>query len=477
MKWLFICLVLALGLRLYHLTDPLADWHSFRQADTASVAREYVKHGINWLYPEYHDLSNIQSGRPNPQGLRLVEFPLIPALVALTYRPFTSMIPLHVWYRLVNICFSLGSLSLLYLIARRLYGPRPAVITAIIFALLPFNLYYSRAILPEIPMVFFILLTLWLALQAFNRTSPARLLAMGLTGALALLVKPVAAFFLLPLLAVAFYSIKAKPNLAGWWLAALGLMITPLLAWRRWLSRFPEGVPASEWLLNGNGIRFRPAWFRWLFYERLTKLILGWLALLPFMAGLIALFHRPKKSVLALPFILSLGLGGLLYLLVFATGNVQHDYYQIPQLPFVCLILGLGLDWLLGFKRMWLSLLAIGCLILGLFLSWRTVATFYHINHWAIVHAGQAVDRLTPPDALVVAPFEGDTAFLYQTNRRGWPIGHDLDQKIQAGAAYYVTVNFDSEAAALKMLYPVVQATGEYLILDLTRPFPKAASP
>ena len=60
----------------FDFTIFLADWHSWRQADTSAVTRNYVKHGINILYPTYDDLSNVASGKDNPRGLRFVEFPL-----------------------------------------------------------------------------------------------------------------------------------------------------------------------------------------------------------------------------------------------------------------------------------------------------------------------------------------------------------------------------------------------------------------
>jgi len=63
-------------LRLYRFNAPIADWHSWRQVDTAAVARNFLKFGIDPLRPRYDDLSNIQSGKDNPQGWRMVEFPI-----------------------------------------------------------------------------------------------------------------------------------------------------------------------------------------------------------------------------------------------------------------------------------------------------------------------------------------------------------------------------------------------------------------
>lgn len=50
-----IVLILGLFLRLYRLDSPVADWHSHRQADTASVTRIFSQNGIDLLHPRYHD--------------------------------------------------------------------------------------------------------------------------------------------------------------------------------------------------------------------------------------------------------------------------------------------------------------------------------------------------------------------------------------------------------------------------------------
>ena len=47
-----VCIaLLAIGARMYHLNYPIADWHSWRQVDTAAVARNFLKWGIKPLYP------------------------------------------------------------------------------------------------------------------------------------------------------------------------------------------------------------------------------------------------------------------------------------------------------------------------------------------------------------------------------------------------------------------------------------------
>ena len=71
---LLLILVLGFVVRLYKIDNPVADWHSWRQADTAAVTRNFVWEGINLFYPKFDDLSSIPSGKPNPKGFWSEDF-------------------------------------------------------------------------------------------------------------------------------------------------------------------------------------------------------------------------------------------------------------------------------------------------------------------------------------------------------------------------------------------------------------------
>ena len=57
-EYFLLATILFLGfiVRLYKVNNPVADWHSWRQADTASVSKTFFERGINLLYPRYHEL-------------------------------------------------------------------------------------------------------------------------------------------------------------------------------------------------------------------------------------------------------------------------------------------------------------------------------------------------------------------------------------------------------------------------------------
>jgi len=105
--------------------------------------------------------------------------------------------------------------------------------------------------------------------------------------------------------------------------------------------------------------------------------------------------------------------------------------------------------------------------ILSLAFGWYEVRGFFNINNPAIITAGQAVDRLLPQDAIVIAPYQGDPAFLYQTNRNGWPIGGNINERIRDGATHYVTTSRDAEYSELKAQYTLIYETDLYSIIKL----------
>lgn len=471
LKWfdyllLSLIFIIAGGLRTYRLKAPLADWHSWRQADTASVAREYVKHGIDLLHPRYHDLSSIPSGKDNFEGYRFVEFPILNALHAWLYLHFPQ-IDFVVWGRLITIFLSSSTAVILYLLVYFLNDRLTASLTAGLFAVLPYNLFYGRVILPEPGLVFFSFLAILLFVVWLSRKSWFWYSLSLLSFSLALLLKPTALAFLLPLglYLWPFTKLSLKEKILVFFYPFIAVL--PLLAWRWWMQQFPQGIPASAWLFNSNHIRFKGSYFYWIFGERIGRLILGYWNLIPVGLGLFLLSFKSRSSRLWSGIVLA----ALSFLVIIATGNVQHDYYQIQIIPALTILYGLGGSYLVRLRRGWgrfyTFILFIFVTLLGLALGWYQVRGYFNINNPAIVHAGQKLDQLVPPDALVIAPYMGDTAFLFQTNRRGWPIGGDIDFKIKHGASYYVTTTKDKEYRDLKAKYPVIFENDEFAILKL----------
>lgn len=473
---LLLILLVAGILRLYRFDSPIADWHSWRQADTSAVSRHFVQYGYDIFHPKFDDLSNIPSGLNNPEGYRFVEFPIYNVTQAALFQ-LVGVFTIEQWGRLVTIIGSLLSIVFLYLLVQKYANKKTALFTAFFYAVLPYNIYYGRSILPDPAMISATLGGIYFfdkwSESKFKRPITNYHFWLALIFSVeAFLFKPYAGFFMLPMLYSA-YTVFGFQFWKKWqlWVFAIAAVL-PLVAWRVWILQYPEGIPANSWLLNGNGIRFRPAFFRWIGYERVTKLISGYMGIPILLAGIYAVF-RIKHALFFLLFAIST----VLYVVIFATGNVQHDYYQILIMPSIAIFYGLG-AWYLFEKFPTGKSFALGKIILivctvgSLYFSWQIVKEYFNINNEAIVRAGMAVDRLTPKDAKVIAPYDGDTSFLYQTKRKGWPsFQNDLPVMIeQLGAQYLVIVHPSQEDyRSLEEKYKLVSKTDEYILVNLTQ--------
>lgn len=467
--------VATIGLRLYHLNAPIADWHSFRQVDTAAVARYFVQFGMNPLKPRYEDLSNIQSGKDNPMGWRMVEFPIY-QVIAVWLSHLSSRVPLEVWLRVTTIAAAAGTAVLLTLLTAELLNPFAAVLTGAVYAVLPYSMYYGRVTLPEPLAVLFAIAAMYFLCLLPDRGEKKKTVDIWfyigsiICSAIAILVKPTVGFLLIPVPYLLYrkFGFSIEFFIRSFLYGVISL--APFFLWRQWILQFPEGIPASEWLLNNGNIRFKGAWFYWLFSQRIGDLILGYWGLVPLAIGLI--LPVDKKEGWTLRWLL---LGSLLYLIVFAAGNVQHDYYQILLLPILSMYVGKGLVLMLTsklFSRPIAIVTAVVCIAFTLAFSWYTIRTYYWINHPEIIEAGQAADRILPKNAKVIAPYNGDTTFLYATKRQGWPEGFDIDKKIAMGATDYVTVSptdNDWETKTLAATYTVLVRNDKFAIIDLTK--------
>lgn len=202
-----LCVFIAIQLPC-KLTQVPAFW--WDEGNVASVARNWVEighYGRLWM------------GRPLPENLdRLtVGFPAV-APIALSFR----LLGVGVWQaRLPGILFTVGALTALWLLARRLYDRAVATVTVGAVLLLSgladmHPVLVGRQALGEMPAVFYLLIGLLCLQRAWSR--PRRFL-------------PLAALFW-------GLSLQTKPQVLPFLTAALLLPLI-LLLWKR---RFREGL-------------------------------------------------------------------------------------------------------------------------------------------------------------------------------------------------------------------------------------------
>jgi len=441
---LIFILIVACCFRLYKINTPLADLHSWRQVDTAAVAKNFIKDGFDLLHPRYDDLSSIETGFENPNGYRFVEFPIYNALFAFAFK-ILPLFSLEAYGRLTSIFFSLIIIAIIYYLALKENSRVTAISSSLIYAIMPFFVFFSRTILPETTATAFALLAIFF-LYIYSKKI-IWLIISTICFSAAILIKPTTIFFGIPLLYLFFLkfnlNVFKKPHFYLYFILA----IVPFLLWRYYISFFPEGVPANSWLITSvntfegqKNIFFKPAFFRWIFFERINNYIFGGYLVAFFVLGLLA---KPKKLVLC-----SMLFSSLVYLFVFQGGNVQHEYYQVLILPSLAIFAGLGIDYIVKNKKnlihpviSYFIIIVIFCL--SLFFSFYKVRDYY--NYPAdLVQIANIVNSLTKENDRIVTDRMGDTTLLYLMNRRGSPSPYKILSDFKKdGYKYFVTLNRD----------------------------------
>ena len=465
--FLIIILIGAFWIRQYRINIPLGDWHSWRQVDTAAVSRNFIKEGFDLLHPKYDDMAPVSEDfKPNPQRYRFVEFPIYSAIVALVYQNLNNV---EVIYgRQVSVVFSLFSIIFLYLLVKKFSGARVALISAAIFAFLPFNIYFSRVFLPEPMMICATLGSLYFLVRFLEEQKMLFFVLTGFFLNIAILTKPYMLILAIPFVYLIFYyqGIAALKNFKLYLLAFISTM--PIIAWRLWMMQYPEGIPSATWLFNGDNIRFKGAFFHWIIGERLGNLILGAPG---FFLATLGILLRPKKGETY--FFHWWLFATFLYLVILAKGNVEHDYYQIPLVPVLSVMMARAVDFLIfegrGIMLRWVSiLLTVSFLFLTFALTWYYVRGFYQINDGEIMRAGDAAREILPQDAKVIAPYHRNTALLYQLDRSGWSdLYLPIEQMIELGATHYVAVDFNEQTTQISQKYQVIYQDPKFVIVKL----------
>lgn len=135
-KKLLLILFFALIVRLVHISYPISGWHSWRQADTGAIARNFHEAGQSILYPQI-------DWAGNTPGFVESEFHIYPYMVSVLYGIFGVD---DMWGRIISIIFSLYTVFGLYLLVRKYISEKTALWSAFIYAIIPHEYLLRKGI-------------------------------------------------------------------------------------------------------------------------------------------------------------------------------------------------------------------------------------------------------------------------------------------------------------------------------------------
>lgn len=473
-------LLLGAGLRLIGIGNPLIGHHSWRQADTAAVARNFVEEQFSLLNPRI-DWRGTTSGEVE------CEFPVYQFAVASLYRVFGVN---EMAGRLLSIALSLSAVLGMYFLAKRIAGVAVGLWSALFLATLPMPTFFGRAMMPESLLLAACVFSVLLFLKWTESDSRGTLLLSALCLAVACLLKPPTLYLGLPLAYLAFrkggWKAAARPEL---W--AYGILIFAALA--LWYGH-AYGIKRSTGLTFGVWEYGSDKWGNWdlvrsgsfwylIFAKRIPHILLSYVGLPLLIIGL----WRPSRGDAERVF--SLWLVGIFVLVVVvAKGVFEHDYYllpaSIPAAYFMAKAATWGTEPSSSVPR-WGRVCMALCVLATLAVSFDTYVTWLRKEkplESAAFQLAQMADRVLPRDSLVIAVDKGDPMILYYSHRKGWGSFPRylsegwLDARRKEGARYVLGVHKDflddgssPNLARLLDQYTTITNNGSFFIVTTRR--------
>jgi hypothetical protein len=398
--------------------SPLLDHHSWRQADSAAIARNFAREQFNILYPQVDWRGDRAVGYVE-SGLEPLAF-AVAALAKITGRFHPEI------GRLANCFLFLGSAALIWTFIRRRYDGATGLVAVYLYALgFPLVLYIERSFMNEALLICLSLLCL-VAAQSWLMSSGRRwgwlvmlLVASSLIAAIKLpyliIWAPVAGLF------VEKHGWRAWRRWELWLGAALSIGVA--LAWYRHahalgqLSGLSFGLSDklfdAELMFTGK--------YPMKVLVRLVKDILGPVGFVAAGVGFWMALRSRRWCEL-------LGCGAFLaYLTVIVGGNFQHDYYQLAFMPIAPAVAAPALvalartapgHPLFRHRETWLAAL----LVLAAFATFVRSTSFhswYEYGADSVLFCDSA-DSFAAPQDRVVFIGNNDPALLFCMDRKGW---------------------------------------------------------
>jgi hypothetical protein len=245
----------------------------------------------------------------------------------------------YVWGRAATATFGVATVWIVYRIGLWWSVPH-ALLAAALLAVFPLHVRESHYVLTDVPLTFFVSLTMLLSLYAHHRGTLSSFAWAGVASGLAIATKYNGALALvLPLLACLTTATGHRPRI----LLALGAVGCAVLTF---LAGAPYSLLDLPAFLNGfarlsSEYRNLPGHLEpgWSLYLKHLKLALSWPAFLLLGAGLtlglVRLLRRSERMRWA-----SVTLFPLLYFLFVADQKLIFARYLLPILPAICILIG-----------------------------------------------------------------------------------------------------------------------------------------
>lgn len=369
--------------------------------------------------------------------------------------------------RSAALAASLVSLALLWLITRRIYGARTALVATSLFALSPLAARLATTLFTDPWLLLWVLLGMWAALDG-------HIWLAGLAAGLAYATKQQALLFLPLLFSLTLLASPQHWRAAWAWLNGVGLIAVLVLWWDslrwQWLPSYWERSVTTYGGLAWAAAADWPEHLRQ--WAELLGFSLGWPLWLA--VGVLLWWGWRARSTAPTPLsptarrfdhLLTLFVGAYL-LLHWSTNLAAWDRYALLILPFLFLLLARGMVWawarpLSARRRRWMLILLAAGSLYAAGLALRPALFVADGGQYDRVPAlARQLRTRAPADAIVYHHQLGwhFNFYLYGDNAelRWWADPADLASKAMTAAnrpQFIAVQSFDEEAALRDALH------------------------
>jgi len=431
-----IPILLGLIIRLINIKMPIVGVHSWRQADTAAMARHFALGNTPIWFPQ------IDWGGAT-QGYVESEFPIYPYIVGQIYKLFGLN---EIFGRLTSIIFGLLTIFLIIRITTILFNYRAGFWAGIFYSLMPLSVYYSRTFQAESLLIFLASLSLERLLIYINKPNLLSLFVCWIGFTLACLIKVLPLFWLgLPLL----FIITHKTSFVGssqlnislrrifngliskGSIMFISLTLICLVSWYSYAYYLGLSTGNSFGFWGGSSDRssIQLVFQFQIWIDLFIRIVIRNLSLfgLPFL--IFGLFRN--RHSLARNLLLS-GLLGVLFSTIFSMRSSSvHEYYQLPMQLYVCPLMGYGMTNIKNFSSVFIVRKYLSKILLTLI----TIVSLIVLNfdYFAIerdqikiwMPLANEIRKALPINGKLVSITGNDPTLLNLARRQGWLISLD----------------------------------------------------
>ena len=367
---LFPILIFAAILLSINLNKPFIGHHDWNGAWYSNFARNFTRYGL--IETKFGSVMNYDIVSP-PEFRYFTHYPpLLPILIFTSFKIFG----IHEWSaRIVPAIFSLGTISLVYLMGRKFFDQRTAVLAAAFASVVPIMIYFGKMPVQEVLVIAPVLLSILFYFNFFEKSTKSNLLKLLVSLAISHLINwP--GYYVTPLFFFHYLILKKNKNklkIALIFPLFSLLMFSIHIIHLTWLTGKPFGGGIIEALIYRLNLSEKPQDYTTFNFLRLQMRLLAiYFTRLVLLFSTVTIFWiadqiKKNKLTKAVQLLIILAIFGMTHNLVFRNMAYIHDYMIIYLLPFFALSASFGFFLTVKYLKInssIISILAIGLLLL-----------------------------------------------------------------------------------------------------------------